>query len=273
MNLGRAATPALLAIVLLTGCRHAAPPTDHLQTSAQGSGFVVDYDPAAFGKEFRITEEPRLTAAENGTDIPLDVGPARTKISFAPIPPAFLTEGERWGSEGAWIRIVPLQDSGVPDFQKAYPNLARDAAELRSLLGNGRFVPGVSGNLPDFNCVDCAQTIHAKFQRIDTPWCSGIQYVTTCVQEAAQIGNPDLEFTFVGLSKDGRYYIVGHVPLAQPSLPVPGPDLTSADEARVKDYYLQAEQKVNALADDTFSPPLGTLREMIQSIRPEAPQK
>ena len=76
------------------------------------SGFELRYDPAVL-RSHAIKHLPRLTSQENGTDIPVEVAPARDQILF---PNNGRTDPDS-------IIFIPLHDSSVPDYAKAYPEV------------------------------------------------------------------------------------------------------------------------------------------------------
>jgi len=252
--------PAGLALALL-----ACQPWGR-RAAASGQGFSLRYDRACYAPEVRVTREPRLTEAEVGTDIPVDVAPARTRFELRSLRPAFLGPGADWPRE-AWVQVIPLRDPGVADFAKAYPDLQACAGALGGILARGRPAPGQP--LPVWNCVDCEETVHAKARVLTGPWCSGVQYLTTYVQDSEPVGNDGLVYVFQGISRDGRSYVAVQVPVAHPALPVPWPGLDQGTGERPDAYYARAQARLDALPDRSYFPPLDTLAAMVRSLRPE----
>jgi hypothetical protein len=236
------------------------------RATTRGQGFSLRYDPACYGPEVAITREPRLTEAEVGTDIPVDVAPARARFGLQALAPAFLDRHSDWSRE-AWVQVIPLRDPSVGDFAKAYPDLQACAGELGGILARGRLAPGRP--LPVWNCVDCEETMHAKARILTGPWCSGVQYLTTYVQDSEPVGNGGLVYVFQGISRDGRSYVAVQVPVAHPALPVPWPGLDQGTGERPDAYYARAQARLDALPDRSFFPPLDTLAAMVRSLRPE----
>lgn len=267
MRFHRVFTGTVALSLTLLGCSNGKNPVQKPAPAITGAGFELQYDPAFF-QGGQTSQEPRLTMAEIGTDIPLDNAPARVKFTL--IPAGAMGGRPDSGSEAS-VRVIPLKDPSVPDYAKAYPALQKDAEDLRAILKAGAVHPEISKDLPDWNCEDCEETIHAKAQIVDTPWCAGVQFLTTYVQEAAEIDNERLVYKFEGLSKDGAYFIAVEVPLRHPSLPIRAPGLDSMNESQVKAYYAQAEDQLNRADDDTFKPSLVSLREMVKSLRPARP--
>jgi hypothetical protein len=210
--------------------------------------------------------------ADIGTDIPIDNAPARVKFTLRAKAPSYFkgSEVEPWG-EGS-IQVIPLGDASVKNFAQAYPDLQKGAEGLRAILKGGVVRVGADNVLPDWNCVDKEQTIHAKARILDMPWCSGIQFLTQYTQEpGTAIDNAGLAYKFQGLSKDGAYYVAAEIPVAHPSLPNhdPGAARPLPPKEKADAYYAETERKLNGLEGKSFSPPLNVLREMIQSLHPQ----
>src|SRR5215471_4293015 len=87
------------------------------------SNFQLRYDPAVLHRH-TVKHLPKLTSQQNGTDIPVDVGPERDQILFP--------DNRRDGPDE--ITFIPLRDSTVPSFDKAYPQVAASAKALRGIL-------------------------------------------------------------------------------------------------------------------------------------------
>jgi hypothetical protein len=171
-----------VSFIALLGCRQKERTVPEKTLLVQGQGFALRYDPSVF-QGSQVTTEPRLTMADIGTDIPIDNAPARVKFAFRAKAPAYLKapELEPWG-EGS-IRVIPLHDASVKDFAQSYTGLQKNADSLRAILKSGALRVDKDNFLPDWNCVDEGQTIHAKARILDMPWGSGIQYLTLYTQE------------------------------------------------------------------------------------------
>lgn len=213
----------------------------------------IHYDPADFTAH-SIKQEPKLTAKENGTDIPLSVGPQRTVILL-----------QRGPAEAGRIDIIPLQDPSVPNFVKAYPQVHAAAAALRNLKPK----PDPKRlNTADLYCIDGEHALIAKLESLDAPTLSGFAFLTQYTQE--QLANPanseELMYVFLGLTKDRRHYIAAHIPVTHPALPpnIGAIAATLRDPARA--YVRRNEKELSNFADSTFRPPLDHLKTLIYSI-------
>lgn len=106
----------------------------------------------------------------------------------------------------------------------------------------------------------------------------GIRYLSEYAQYPASVNNTDLFYNFIGISSDGAYYIVAIFPLTSPVLaetsdagaPLPTggiPYPSMADPAANMDaYYIAITDLLNVQLPDSFTPNLGELDRLIQSI-------
>jgi len=218
----------------------------------EGEGFSLQA-PELLGQG-QIGRPPRLTHEENGTDIPYDVAPPRTRFTF---------------SGGTVLEVIPLTDPGVTDFGKAYPDLATCARDVQGLLAKGAPRGLIMQDWPLWNCPDSAPTIFAKVRRVETPWCTGLFFLTRYTQEeGSPVDNSSLTGTFQGLSRDGRYFIYADIPLTQASLPKEGQDLTERPAEEIRAYYRRVEQQLSEAPDGSFNPSLGVIDSLLQSLKP-----
>ena len=239
-------------------------PSDRIQ--ATGHGFTLIYNKAYYSGH-SVQVEPRLTHEENGTDFPDGIAPERTKFSLVPIAPAFLKASPKWRHDEGSIRFIPLKDGTVKDYAAAYPYFYKNYQSLETILKTKDFKVSVNHDLPDWNQGDCIQSIHAKAAIIETPWCVGLQYISTCLQEATQLDNDRLYYKFEGISRDQRFYISIEVPITHASLPLPAPGLESAASPIVDSYFTQAEKTLNKYSDNSFFPTLQSFTDLIQSLK------
>jgi len=234
---------------------------------ARAQGFEVQWDARDF-TSCAISPRPRLTMQENGTDIPIDVAPGRVRIDLvSPLPPFYINGEKAPATQEHNLELIPLQDASVPDFNVAYPNIASVAKELRSLLKASPVRVDQGDSIPEWNDVDMEQTIHAQIHYVDTPWCSGVLFLTQHIQEmGAPITNHGIAAIFQGLSKDGKFLVAATFPVSHASLTTDPPDLIP--EAQVKDTYRRIEDQLNRASEDSFSPPLSRIIRLVISVKP-----
>jgi len=256
---------SLAALACFSGCRPSKAPA--APQHSQGQGYQIDWDAQAF-RSCVFSTRPRLTAEENGTDIPIDVAPQRVRIDLmAPAPRYWVAGEKRPSGQEHHLELIPLQDPSVADFAKAYPDLTAQAQGLRDLLTKRPTTFNLGSSIPEWDCIDVSQTIHAKVTYLDTPWCSGIFFITQHTQETGvPINNEGLVATFQGLSKDGKVYIETSFPICHPAFTKPYRDLIP--EPQVEAAHRKAEQQINGAKNSSFSPSLQQLTALITSLRP-----
>jgi len=252
----------LSALLASQACAAAPEPARRIA----GFGVSASYLPADF-MGCRATVEKRLTAQENGEDIPFLVGPRRVRLSFIHRwPKAMLADPPGLPTEGSCIKIIPLRDPGVPDFAKAYPDLVATVAALKRTLAERPARVAPSSTLPDLFCVDTGQTIHARIQYLDTPLFTGIAFVNQYAQEFTPIQNADLSFNVQALSRDGKTYLAALFSITHPSLPFRGKAPEADGPGARNEYLARMEDQLNGYASGSFFPSLDHLTAILESL-------
>lgn len=257
---------ALLVALSLFSCRRTAAPETSTYIDVKQAGISLRFDSNDFAAA-SVTQRPRLTAEENGTDVPVDVGPTRMVIGFgdkrqldkdqsAQLPPR------------SYLSFVPLDDKSVANYAKSYPQVYGTATELRRVLKERPAEFKSNSQLPDLSSIDEEEEMHCKIRYIDLPLFSGITFLAQYTQEehGDPVNNEELHFVFQGLTKDGRYYIDGRFAITHPSLPK-DPNATN-NIARDDDnqYLRKAERDLDALPDESFRPSIVSLKQLLGSI-------
>jgi hypothetical protein len=98
----------------------------------------------------------------------------------------------------------------------------------------------------------------------------GVRFVSYYAQSAAVINNHSLFYTYQGLTDDGNYYVSIVLPVSNPSLPADDSQIPGGDyEAFANQYmtYLDGVvQGLNAQPNESFTPNLALLDEMVRSV-------
>jgi hypothetical protein len=100
---------------------------------------------------------------------------------------------------------------------------------------------------------EASQVFHNHVKYLSFKQGSGVAYLTSYAQDEAPIENGNIFYTYQAISADGKYYLSFVYPVKAKNLP---------KMASVKagiDY-------VSKLPDDQFSPSLGEIDKLIQSI-------
>jgi hypothetical protein len=235
----------------------------------KGLGVSLRYNPEYFS-EHDVKQEPRLTMQEVGTDIPIGVAPAHAVVSLMdkrPLPA--LDQGPRYFSPSySSIAVIPLKDSSVKSYAKSYPDVSSEATSLGGVLARRPMTFGPKGTPPDLNNEDIEQAFHSRIRYLDFPLFSAISYLTAYTQEEDDdpVNNEQLSLVVEGLTKDGRYYIDARFAITHPSLPK-SIDSTKPMKGLVrKQHLLKASKDLNALADDSFWPPIASFKDLLASL-------
>jgi hypothetical protein len=209
---------------------------------AESSGIKVTYDAADFSAH-SWKQEPRLTTQEIGTDIPEGVGPAHAVLLLTAV------NGTRRDPQDSRIAFIPLSDTSVPNFAKAYPGLQSSAAALRALIA-ARGIPNKRQlNAADPELVDSEYSFCTRIERIETPAVNGFAYLAQFTQEIHPDppDNRQLTYVFLGVTAGGRYLVESNLAVSRPALPKAPGQLAGLDGA-------------------TFQPSLTRLNALIRSI-------
>lgn len=160
------------------------------------------------------------------------------------------------------IRIYPVES-----YRQISPAAANTIQALNDFLNRCPINPQ---NLPFLPLWNAAQIMYAKYTCLEFHNGNGIRFLTQYGQAANPINNHEIFYTFQGLTKDGWYYISAVLPVSHPALPAdssnpPGGDWVSFSETFTV-YIEEIKQQLNGTADDSFSPPLNLLDEMIRTL-------
>ena len=244
------ALPLLLCLPLLV-CRSAD------DGSVRAPDVSLRYDSADFtGHE--VKREPKLTKKEND-GVPVDVAPLRTTI---------VLHSRLSRANQATIETVPLHDTGVPNFAKAYPEVAQYAAKLKSALQNPRRLDSKLIEASDRHCIDGEHSLHTRFEFVDGPAISGFVFLAQYTQEQHPdpANNEQLVYVFLGLAKDGSHYVEAEFPVSHPSLPRNVDAVAAITRDNAGEYLRKAEKQLAAWDEGTFQPSLTHLKTLVRSI-------
>lgn len=256
----------LICLLAMAGIAAFAGATPKPPRRIEGFGVSATY-PASDFKACKATLEKRLTAQENGADLPVLLGPRRVRLSFTHRwPKALASDPPRLPTGGSCIMVFPLEDPGVPDFAKAYPKLAASAAALKRTLAErpGRVAPFAV--LPDLYDVMGGQTLHARIQYLDTPQFTGIAFINQYAQDFAPVQNADLSYNVQALSRDGKHYLAALFSVTHPSLPFRGKDPQPETPEALNEYLARMEDRLNNYPAGSFFPSLDHLTAILKSL-------
>ena len=130
--------------------------------------------------------------------------------------------------------------------------------------------PALGQHIPFLPTFNAAQFITTKTQKMAFQNGEGVRFLTLYTQYGPPINNHELFYTFQGITADGRKYISAIFPVQHPNLPADGtlPDgmdfVEWAEEAA--EYVANQAAMLDGQADDSFTPSLVLLDELIRSL-------
>jgi hypothetical protein len=225
--------------------------TRALLTLVVVSNFQLRYDPAVL-HEHRIKQLAKWTSQQNGTDVPVDVAPARVRIEFA-------GNGRDYPDT---ITFIPLRDLSVPSFAKAYPEVAASTKALRAILNQPLTVASKQLQAADLSCIDNGHAFYSHYKPVKFPWGDGVLFVTQYTQEEESNppNNQELVVVFLGLTRTGSHYVRGEFALRHPALP--------ATIRTAGPHKAMPAQIVDNLTPPSLQPGLDALEQVLASIQP-----
>jgi hypothetical protein len=164
----------------------------------------------------------------------------------------------------------------------AYAELVPPAFESLHRLQNYLYAPNnvpALDQLPGLPFFNAQILFAAHIQPLSFQNGRGIRYLSEYAQYPASANNSDLFYNFIGLTSDGEYYIAAIFPLTSPVLaetadagaPLPAggiPYPYLADPSADMDaYYIAVTGLLNAQRPGSFTPRLGELDRLIQSMQ------
>jgi hypothetical protein len=197
---------------------------------------------------------PAVQLDPNG--MPFGVAPLHTELTLKgyAIPSSLLDPR---------VYIYPAADYGsMLDF------VQQDIDTLKLIIAN-QSAEGTS-ELPLLPPQYAQQLFHSNFKHIQFQNGQGIRYVTQYAQAFVPINNHDVFYTFQGISSDGKTYISFILPVTNPLLQadentIPGGDFTAFSN-NFETYLAGIKSQLDASPDDSFTPNVQLLDEMVQSL-------
>ena len=264
----------LAATTFILGCSVFPNPKAQEQTpdlkEVKTAGVSFIYNTKDFA-EVKIEKVQKATALDSGEGIDEGISPEHVcfHLKDKRLLPA-LEQGPRYFiSTYSFICAIPLKDSSVKDFDKAYPNLDAFAADLQKILRERPSNLEHRGDIPDFPPNNASPSIISRFQYLNFRSGSGMLFLTQYSNEMQPnpVNNEELTVDFQGLTKDGRFYVAARMAITHPSLPR-GIDFTNDIERDLPNFnYLKKEEKeLEGFSEESFQPSLRSLKALLSSI-------
>lgn len=193
--------------------------------------------------------------------------------------PATGEEGPGWAMEPAHVRfsfngyVLPetfheprVLVYPIAEFEAVSEYAGKAIADLRQFLGDRPATPEAIPFLPLFNA---GQMMRAQVAYVDFQNGTGVRFLTQYAQAYLPINNHELFYTFQGLTDDGENYVAAILPVSHTALPADQTAYEGDLDTLAQDfdaYIADVEQQLNTQAASSFTPDLGLLDAMIQSL-------
>jgi len=165
----------------------------------------------------------------------------------------------------------------VADYVKAFPDFEAKFQALQTLLATQ---PAAPDAILDASRSGAKQVSRAQVSYVDFQNGRGVRFIPFYAQMPAPFSNELITYTYVGVTNDGQFYVVAHLSVRIPFLPlnfksdlpqggVPFPTLTSTsfDDPQYVDYLRAINTKLNTEAVKELEPDLNTLDTLSKSLR------
>ena len=202
----------------------------------------------------------KITAVEANSGAPWEIAPTHLRFT--------LTEYQLQGKlHESRMYIYPAEE-----YAQSNPSAAEQIRRLKNILAGATPLQETLPTVPFFNA---AAQIAAYIKLIPFQSGGGVRWLTQYAQYAAPINNHELFYHFQGLTSDGRYYIIGVLPVTASILPedenpaatIPEGGVPIPTDVGPNDvYYFSVTEKLNSLAPAAFTPSLDALDALVQSI-------
>jgi hypothetical protein len=152
---------------------------------------------------------------------------------------------------------------------RSYADISPLAGEriqaLKTLLHTHELSAG--GQLPILPTFNSGQDFYGQVRPLEFQGGRGLRFITRYSQEATPIVNPDVFYTFQGLTEDGSLYVAAFFPLYISSLP----DLTHVEDweefsQAYPEYVVDIASRLERCNPDDFEPDLESLDALIKSL-------
>jgi hypothetical protein len=181
--------------------------------------------------------------------------------SFAGLQPVWVSHQNPVSAEiQPQIFIFPTEE-----YTETSPLAGKRIDALKNLLDRNT-LPG-GEELPVLPTFNSAQDLRGQVTRLEFQGGRGLRFIARYSQGAAPVVNPDLFYTFQGLTEDGSLYVAAFFPLYVPLLPdeIQVEDLDAFNQG-YQDYMVDLTAQLERLETDDFVPDLASLDALIRSL-------
>jgi hypothetical protein len=231
-----------------------ALPVGGASISYEGVSFVIPNGVAA------NANAEKITAVEANSGAPWEIAPTHLRFT--------LTEYQVQGKlHEPRIYVYPAEE-----YAQSNSGAAEQINRLKNILAGATALQETLPIVPFFNATP---QIAANIKLIPFQSGAGVRWLTQYAQYAAPINNHELFYHFQGLTGDGKYYMIGVLPVTVSILPedenpaatIPEGGVPIPTDVGPNDvYYFSVTEKLNSVSPDAFTPSLAALDALVQSI-------
>jgi len=202
-------------------------------------------------------EDNQEATAGDGSDMPMSIHPylGGLKLTGYPLQEQFHKP-----------RIFAFD---VEEYMAMDPRVTSIVDALKAILAAEDQPIPTDDRLPFFPMFPAAQVFHTQAKILHVQNGSGLRYLTMYSQALLPVDNYSLFYTFQGLSKDQKTYVIAILPIKASILPETGaqPADIQAFIDNYATYIGEVTADLNALPDEEFTPNLDEIDRLIETIR------
>ena len=178
-----------------------------------------------------------------------------------------------------YFSIISIDVYPAQDYANVYAGANISLQRLHTVLSNPSTLPSNDG-MPQVPYFNAASMFAAQVKLLKFKNGNGVRMITQYGQAVGPVANNGTFYHYEGLTNDGKYYVIAVLPIEARFLPngndpsaqvpeggIPFPGYNYTDPGIYNNYFKAVTDKMNATSDDSFSPPLGTLDLLIQSLQ------
>jgi hypothetical protein len=157
----------------------------------------------------------------------------------------------------------------VEEYIAMDPRVTSSVDALKAILSAENTPIPTDGALPFFPLFPAAQVFHTQGRILYVQNGGGLRYLTMYSQALLPVDNFSLFYTFQGLSKDQKTYVIAILPIKASILPETGaqPADIQAFIDNYATYIGEVGANLDALPAEQFTPNLDEIDRMIETIR------
>jgi hypothetical protein len=155
----------------------------------------------------------------------------------------------------------------VSDWQNYNPEAEKRILALKQLLKAKPTTFGAQDTIPVLPVFNAVQVFRAHVNYVDFQNGSGARFITQYDQGPIPINNSELFYAFQGITTDGNYYVAAFFPLTYAALPADASNAITVIGSDFLSYLDRTVKTLGTAVEDSFSPTLGTLDKMLNSLK------